>query len=1055
MLDKQSISVSFGQGIDTKTDNKQIPMGKLEVLENGTFISVKKIDKRFGANQLASASAGAGIASYLDELLVFDGNNVNSYAASQQGFNTKGSLVSMDVSNKFVISNAYQQTSQDGCFHSAGLKAFCWEDSRGGVRYTILDANTSQPIVADSVLDASGATPKCFPLGNYILFVYYKSPGLSFKSVQIATPTVISSATAINTNVVAANPKWDGQVVGSRLFISWNSTVTAVSTIYINTNLVVSSAIDKTTEVATGGVTVWGDANQNIWVAYYNSTNVKGFILNYDLTSTTVAPYNIEAVSNVVNLTGIISVEASSTVGTSKLLYQISATNTYDHLVKSVNLTHSDTTVVPNNIAVFMRSVGLASKMFAYNGNLYVGLVYESALQPSYFLATTSGSIVARVASQLAGGLTKKVILPTIYQVSTNLFMVAWLQKDSLDVQAGVVLTNSGIVDVEFNFASVNIFLKSTMANDLHVTGGYLSMYDGVSVVEHGFHVFPEAPAAPTLAVTGGGIPAGTYQYVFVYEWTDNKGNIHRSAPSPAISVIQVAGTAINFTATTTSGSDTLTSVSSLAGLIIGQKITGTGIPANTYILSFPSGSSIKMTNQATASGGPITITTVDTSKATFSVPTLRLTQKRSSFSRADVSIGVYRTQNAGTIFYKVSSISSPTINDPTADTVSFIDTATDQFLNGNQFLYTTGGVLENIAAPACASICTYKNRLVIIPSENKQSFWISKEIIIGNPVEFSDFLAKPIDARDGDITAINQMDEKLILFKTNTCWVTSGNGPNATGTQDDMPTPELITTDAGCINPRSIVVTPIGLMRQSVKGIYLLDRSMQDTYIGAEVEDFNNLTISSAQLIPNTNQVRFTTQEGTTLVFDYLFQQWSVFTNQKAADSCIFQNSFTYVTPLGKLLQESTSTFMDGASFIPLRVKTGWLSFAGLQGFQRVWQAIFLGEYKGPHKFIVRVAYDFNPYAIQETTIDAGALLSTGNLGADSPYGAGTPYGGAFPLEQFKVFMTKQKCQAIQFEIQEVQTSNFNEGLSLSAVNFQVGIKSGTFKVDPARSFA
>jgi len=50
---------------------------------------------------------------------------------------------------------------------------------------------------------------------------------------------------------------------------------------------------------------------------------------------------------------------------------------------------------------------------------------------------------------------------------------------------------------------------------------------------------------------------------------------------------------------------------------------------------------------------------------------------------------------------------------------------------------------------------------------------------------------------------------------------------------------PSLIPTDTGTINPRSIVLTPMGIMYQSEKGIYLLDRSLQVSYIGADVEAY------------------------------------------------------------------------------------------------------------------------------------------------------------------------------------------------------------------------
>lgn len=58
----------------------------------------------------------------------------------------------------------------------------------------------------------------------------------------------------------------------------------------------------------------------------------------------------------------------------------------------------------------------------------------------------------------------------------------------------------------------------------------------------------------------------------------------------------------VAFTATTTSGSKTLTSVTSTANLALGQQVIGAGIPANTFINSIVTNTSVGMSNAATAS---------------------------------------------------------------------------------------------------------------------------------------------------------------------------------------------------------------------------------------------------------------------------------------------------------------------------------------------------------------------------------------------------------------------------------------------------------------------
>src|SRR6185437_12680034 len=111
---------------------------------------------------------------------------------------------------------------------------------------------------------------------------------------------------------------------------------------------------------------------------------------------------------------------------------------------------------------------------------------------------------------------------------------------------------------------------------------------------------------------------------------------------------------------------------------------------------------------------------------------------------------------------------------------------------------------------------------------------------------------------------------------------------------------------------------------------------------------------------IPNTTQVRFTLDNGTALVYDYFFEQWSVYTNISAVDACIFDSNFTYIQSGGSIFTEDQSVFTDNGSFIQLSLTTSWLSFAGVQGFQRVKQLLILGSYKSPHTLQVNVASDF-----------------------------------------------------------------------------------------------
>lgn len=983
-LDTQNFPISFAQGIDTKTDPKQVVVGKLLTLENGVFTSANRLKKRHGYNALATTIEGSSSAivsavaamTFKSELLQFTGTRLYSYSESTQRWNDKGQAVSCSLAVTPVIRNTYGQTSQDSALHPTGLYVFAWEDSRGGVRYSVTDSATGQSIVSDQQVNATGIDPRVMVVGAFVLILYLDTSGnrVVFKYVPVNTPATLSLEVEVSTNLNGTNKVYDAMSLGDRIFVTWNTSEigNAIGVRYINAFLTVSSELDVATEQATTCIGIFGDTvNQTVWVSYFNGTKVRYFVASYGLsTSLVLSATDIETVGSIVRVTGV------CISGSGRVFYEKSAGAAYNHLVRYATVTSGGSVGTP---AVLLRSVGLGSKPFYYNSVIYLMVAYESVLQPTYFIVNQNGFIVLKLAPSNGGGLRTRDGLPQVSSTGDTSFSVSYLIKDLLTTVGGTVYTQTGVQNAMFDFNDENTYLRSELANNQHIAGGVLNMYDGANLVEHGFHLFPENVSCSTMTGAGS-IAAGVYQYFVVYQWTDFQGQIHRSAPSVGVSQ----------TTTTSSSTNTLT------------------------------------------------------------IPTLRLTAKTDA--RSPVLIVVYRTANAGTIPYQITSVTSPLYNDMTVDSVTYADTAADSSIIGNPILYTTGGVVDDIAAPAVSVISTYRNRVVVIPAENRTSYWFSKEVVPGAPVEFSDILVANINQNGGDITAIAALDDKLVLFKKSIIYYTAWQGPDATGSQSDISEPVLVPTDTGTINPRSIVLTPMGLMYQSLKGIYLLDRSLTVSYIGNEVESFNGQTITAAVLVANTNQVRFTTQSGTALVYDYFFRQWSTFTNHAAVDAVLFQNQFTYLNQYGVAMQENDSVFTDAGAFIPLRIVSAWMSLAGLSGFQRAKNMMLLGEYRSPHQLLVQVAYDFNPTFLQEDYIDATALLDTADYGGDPTYGDSDAYGGEFPKYEFRVNFARQKCEAIQIAIEDVQSTDVGEGFNISSMTLRAGVKKGLNKIPAAR---
>jgi hypothetical protein len=1006
-LQKRNLSLSLTGGVDSKEDAKQVLPAKLSLLENGVFTTPMKIRKRNGYQSLGGAPAGAGLKSFRNELALFSGTELYSYSAATNQFTDKGAATSLELSTFPVIRNAYSQTSVNVAYHSSGLYCFTWSDSRGGFRFSVIDSATGQSVLQDSVISANATSAKPFALGRYFIICYYdaslsKLRYLTITAQATATSAVLTISNPSDLATNASSGNFDATVFLGRLYLAYNTSDVSggISIFYIDPFLNTSALFTVAGENPSKGLTVFADSVlSQIWVAYGNGTNIKHFVRDSTLATQILAPTISDTHASVLGLTGFAS------NGTAKIYYGdrndiVSVDRTY---IITNTLTNAGTV---GTASLFLRSVGIFSKPFSYQNATYFAVWHWSLLQSTYFLVNAStGTVVARWASGTAGG-----VAFTVSEVATKsagVFVLPYLQLEK-------ILTNrdpfpkTGVVAAQLDFSSSSAFIGVELGQNLHITGGILAMYDGVSFVEHGFHLFPENfSTAPSIS--GGNMAAGTYEYFVTYEWTDSQGQIHRSAPSVGLS-----------------------------------------------------------TTIASGSSGSVTLT----------LPTLRLTARNSSAS--PVSIVVYRTLANGTIAYQVTSITSPLLNDTTVDTVQYVDTASDTALSGARLLYTMGGVVDNIAAPAASYLTTFGNRVMLFPSEDRLSFWYSEEVTPGDPVMFSDEFVKHVDSRGGDLTCGIEMDGKFIMFKKSGALYMIGEGPAPTGAQNDFTEPQFIPTASGCTEPRSLVLGPDGVFHKGLKGIYLLRRDLTDVYIGKAVEAYNAAAVVSATLIPNANQIRFCLSTGVALVYDWNvldeegIGQWSVFTNHAAVDAATFNCTYTeaqpdgttksvtkptfaFLTASGQVLQEVPGLFTDNGAFIKLRLVTSHIKIAGLQGFQRVYRVFVLGDYVSPHKLRVQIGSDFSPVFTQENYIDATSLVGPGKYGTDdSVDGGGAVYGGAWIPYQFEIHLKNQRCEAVQISLEDVQTAQagYGEGLSLSSLLLQVGVDERPMRLPASRRF-
>ncbi len=1003
-MPKQLVPIQMGAGINTKPDPKQLQAGQLLTLQNGQFSKIGQLNKRFGYDILNTTIEGGGaltsaveLANYKNELLLFDGNNVYTYLPATGNWSNRGTAISITTEDKDIIRlSAAQQLNPDMAYLK-GMEVFAWEDSRGGVRYSTLDSTTKAFALSDGLVNIVGQQPKCIAFQNQV-FIFYSDGNstLYYVTINPLNPTAISAPTAIITdgfNGLNAFP-YDVTVIGAQMFVGYlggSPSTGAIRLFYLDAayNKSATTVVDATPGQAInpgyhGAITLCGDTNSDCWISWANGVDARTAAYNYSL-STNLLPVTLIAGTSGSVISTMASVESPTplTILIAAEIFNATPSNTK---VGFATVSINGLVNVPHNP---IKSVGIASKFFKYNGNTYLNGAYQSTLQSTDFTFLIANSqilstpvIVAKETPSVGGGLQTNGMIPETVTLSSGVFKFANLQAGKIISEANTVFSILGVNSTKLIFTPSDNFVNTQQANTLLIVGGILQSYDGVSVVETGFHLYPE-----DVVYTPGGsgsLGTGTYQYMVQYEWTDNNGQIYRSAPSVPTSVQVTAGQAVS--------------------------ITG---------------------------------------------PMLRLTAKVAP--RTAPSIVIYRTAANGITFNRVTSTLAPLLNNTTQDTFTFVDSLSDTAASSNELNYTEGGVLANIAPPANAIITTYNDRVFLAGLSDKLLMWYSQSVVDNSnsntiPPQFCAELNISCDPRGGDISALGLLNNALIIFKQTNIFALQGNGPDATGNNNDFGDPSLITSDVGCINDNSVVIMPQGLMFQSEKGIYLLDQSLTLSYIGAPVEAFNSYTITSSTLNPNANQVIFCTAQGTALVYDYYMQQWSTWTNHYALDSAVYNGNFCFVNKIGQVYVQNQNKFTDGSVPVYMSFTLPNLAFAGIQDYQRVYRVFILGTYKGPHTLNVSVAYDYNDNYTQFTTINPSANVST--WGSDQYWGQNPYWGGQYQIYEFRVDFAIQKCTAIRLMIADNQTSVYNEGYAISSIVFEVGTMPGGNRLPTSNTY-
>ncbi len=270
-LNKQNISISFGQGLDLKTDPNQVVPGKLLALNNAVLSETMALKKRNGYQSIASFNNSVSSSSLTNQklgilnnqLIEFDSKAVFSLGNNQNILIDNFLAAQPSVAN--IAREATPIINQDISYNTnANTTLYTWSSSCIAPNFQQLafagatgkfQITSSNGTVLASTGIANFVKTKAFSIANSFIWVgvnyatsalaYYQIPanGSSANFVQTAIGNVGGDFSA-NTSQTGFNryQRYDGAVVSNgSLYLGWFNPATSSINITLFTNAGVTS----------------------------------------------------------------------------------------------------------------------------------------------------------------------------------------------------------------------------------------------------------------------------------------------------------------------------------------------------------------------------------------------------------------------------------------------------------------------------------------------------------------------------------------------------------------------------------------------------------------------------------------------------------------------------------------------------------------------------------------------------------------------------------------------------------------------------------------------